>query len=153
MFLVFVASVVRVFEFVSVFSFYIFSVFHAFRGRWNCLRVLVGISSVSQVFFKRSCSLLVFSLLSLFFAFLEACGILFELSSMFLVLFVFSSSFLRVFMCFLYFLCFSRFSRPVELSSSFRYFWASWGLLGLILSLLGPPGAHFGLPGTSWGSL
>ena len=28
--------------------------------------------------------------------------------------------------------------------------WASWGLLGFILSLWGPPGDHFGPPGASW---
>ena len=94
MFLVFVASVLRVFEFVSVFSFYIFSVFHAFRGRWNCLRVLVGISSVFPVFFKLSWSLPVFLLFS-----------------------IFSSEIVSVFEIFSVFACFARL---VELSSSSR---------------------------------
>ena len=63
----------------SAFFCYSFSGCHAFRGRWNYLRVIVDISGVFQVFFKLSWSLLVFSLFSMFFEFVGV----FEIFSVF----------------------------------------------------------------------
>ena len=78
MFLVFLRVFVE-YSSLSAFCFVLFCVFRAFRGRWNYLRVIVDISSVFQVFFKLSWSLLVFSLFSMFFEFVGV----FEIFSVF----------------------------------------------------------------------
>ena len=43
----------------------------------------------------------------------------------------------------------AHFGRP---GASWGSSWTSWRLLGLILGVLGPPGAHFGCPGAPLGS-
>ena len=121
-FLLFSSSLLRMFQ-----CFRDAPCFLVFRGHCanlrqlalTALRVFVDVSGV----FASFCW--VFEFVSVLFCFVffvlfEAGGIIFEFSSIFLVFFWFSSSFLGVYQCFRYLQCFSSFSRPVELPSSFR---------------------------------
>ena len=127
-----VASFLRVFEFVCVFFVILLVVVMLFEAGG----IIFELSSIFLVFFKFSSSFLgvylcfryfqcflslsVFLKSLVFFVLFEAGGIIFEFSSVFPVFFWFSSSFLGVYWCFRDCHCFSRFSRPVESSSSFR---------------------------------